>query len=81
MPHPALEGLPGMREDRQTSTVAMGSGPDVARESADVMLLGNNLVMLVGHLRAADLGDLDLANFHDGVERGPGYPIYTVPLM
>lgn len=41
----------GMREGRQTSTVAMGSGPDVARESADnVMFLGNNLVLLVGHL-------------------------------
>ena len=33
--------------------VAMGSGTDVARESADVMLLGNNLLMLVETLRLA----------------------------
>ena len=33
--------------------VAMGSGTDVARESADVVLLGNDLVKFVGTLRLA----------------------------
>lgn len=33
--------------------VAMGSGTDVARESADIMLLGNNLARLVDALRIA----------------------------
>jgi P-type Cu+ transporter len=33
--------------------IAMGSGTDVARESADVMLIGNNLMTLVETLRVA----------------------------